>query len=555
MAYLSKNTVKGIDYWRIVESRREGNKVRQVTLDYIGNTKKLSARLLSGQSKPVSLRSYSCGAERALMAVALRLGVVDVLNECLGAKKRDGIDRGTTLLLASIQRALDPGSKRGFARWFENTVLPTDLGIDPKAMTSQHFWEQMDGISQEKLERAEDIIGAKALRAWDVSLERLALDYTNYYTFIATTNEHTEIARRGHNKQKRDDLRQYSLAVVVSKDLGIPLFSHVYEGNTNDSLAFRDYLGVLAKRMPDTDPKEITLVFDGGSVTKENLDGLCYHYVAGFSLSCAKALYDIPKSDFRQTVISSGAKVDAYRIEKEIWGRTRTCVLTLSESLLAGQVRGFEADIQKATCALDELAEKLKNPRSRIDKDAGSLAQRVDAILGSRHVKEVVLTEVADGYVGYTVDDDIKATVAEKYFGKKLIVTDRSDWSTEEIIGAYREQDCVEKVFRDTKDSRHFSIQPTYHWTDQKIRVHVFVCLLGLVLASVLHKELTSHGINISKDAMLDELQYIREGWIVERWDSGRSGNSIKGSNTTVKKMIEDMSPLQSQLWEMVLKL
>jgi transposase len=548
MAFLAKNTVKGIDYWRIVESRREGARVRQVTLDYIGNTKKLSERILGG-GRQLSLKSYSCGGVRALLAVASRLGVIDCLNECLGAKKRDGIDRGTSLLLAAVHRVLAPGSKRTFARWFEGTVLPFDMGIPPATMTSQHFWEQMDGISQEGLERAEDIIASQVCATWDACLERLALDYTNYYTFIATSNGRADVARRGHNKQKRDDLRQYSLAVVTSRDLGMPLFSHVYEGNTNDVKAFSEYIDILEKRMPHIDPQKITLVFDGGSVTKDNLDDLRYRYVTGFSLSSAKALYDVPKDDYETTVLASGVKVAAYRCEMKIWGIMRTCVLTLSKTLLAGQVRGLDSDVSKACCALDELEKKLQNPRSRIEKDAAHLRQRADAILKDGHVKEIVWANVADGHVTYTVDEGKKAQIAERYFGKKLIVTDHSDWATAEIIGAYREQDIVEKVFHDTKDSRHFSMQPTYHWTDQKIRVHVFICLLGLVLAVALHKELTGRGMRLSKDAMLDELTSIREGWIIETGDGSKKGGG------TVKKMIEDMSPLQEKLWGIVLSL
>lgn len=554
MAYLAKNTVKGTDYWRIVESRREGDKVRQVTIDYIGNTKKLSERLL-GTGSQTSLKSYTCGAVRALMATAERLDVANTLNEVFGAKTRDGVDVGTSLLLAAIHRACDPGSKRSFSRWFEGTVLPFDTEISPGVMTSQHFWEQMDKIPQEKLEEAEDAISAKVCAMWDTGLGRLALDYTNYYTFIATANEKAKIAKRGHNKQKRNDLRQYSLAVVTTKDLGIPLFSYVYEGNTNDSKAFCEYLEVLGQRMSGIDPKDITLVFDGGSVTKENLEGLCHHYITGFSLSSAKALYDIPKDDYIKIALCSGAEVAAYRLETEVWGKVCTCVLTLSESLLAGQVRGLDSDILKASSALDELEGRLQNPRSRIKKDEASLKQMVDVILKDEHVRSVVSVKVADGYVSYSADEGKKAEIAARFFGKKLIVTDHTDWATAEIISAYREQDSVEKVFRDTKGTGHFSLQPTYHWTDQKIRVHVFICLLGLILATVLNKELSDEGVKLSKDVMLDELEGIREGWIIEKQQEKKGSGSKKGKTATVKKIIEDMNPLQSQLWEIVSRL
>jgi transposase len=547
MAYLVKNIVKGNEYWKIVESKREGDKVRQVVIDYIGNTQKLGQRLLAG-SAPASLKSYSLGDVTALMDMAARLSVAETIDNVLGARVRDGIGRGTSLVLAAVRTAIDPGSKRSFSLWFEGTTLPQTLDIDPKTMTSQHFWEQMDGIDEEELREVEDAITKTVLELYPASFERLALDYTNYFTYIATSNTHAPLAQRGKNKQKRNDLRQLSLAVVTSKELHLPLFSHVYPGNINDRSEFADYLPMLMERMGDVDTDAITLVFDGGSNTKENLKGLPVHYLASFSLSCCKELYDVDIDKYEEYHLPSGKSVKAYRTSWSIWGERRECVLELSKRLLAGQVRGLDEDIKRALDAVAELNERLRKPRSRIKKDVASLEERIAPLLSKGHLREIITVDISPGCVSFEVDEVRRQEVIQKYFGKKLLVTDRSDWTTVEIMDAYREQDSIEKIFRDSKDSDHFSLTPMYHWTDQKIRVHVFICLLSLTLATLVHREVCSHGLDISKDRMLDELGKIRQAWVAYPTSPGKKTKT----GMTVKKVIEDMNPLQRELWDIV---
>jgi transposase len=133
-----------------------------------------------------------------------------------------------------------------------------------------------------------------------------------------------------------------------------------------------------------------------------------------------------------------------------------------------------------------------------------------------------------------------KDEITHKYFGKKLLISDRKDWPTEDILQAYREQDCIEKIFRGTKDDEHFSIRPQYHFTSQKIRVHIFCCLLGLALATILHREAVMHGFNGSRNKMLDTLSGIRRCWIKDR-------NSNKASY-----VLEVMDDEQSSLWDII---
>ena len=157
-----------------------------------------------------------------------------------------------------------------------------------------------------------------------------------------------------------------------------------------------------------------------------------------------------------------------------------------------------------------------------------------------KYIQDIINVKISDNIVEYEVNNDSKNAIINKYFGKKLTITDRADWPTEDILAAYYEQDCIEKIFRDTKNTSHFSLRPIFHWTDQKIRVHVFICLLGLILAAVLQKELKAKGVVISKDKLIESLSQIRQCWVKDN------------NSNTITKVLEDMDSELLNIWNII---
>ena len=543
MASLQKRTVKGIDYWSLIESRRVNGKPRPVVIEYFGNTKRFAEWLINGRNENKILKSYSHGDTFALMKIAEKLGIETILDDVFPSRARKGVKRSRCLLLIALQSICKPGSKSEFEAWLKSTTLPYDYNLP--SLTSRRIWEQMDNISESELAEAEDRITRVIFQEYNFGLEKIALDYTNYFSYISSTNDKSELAKRGHNKQKRHDLKQYSLALITTKESGLPLCSHVYEGNKTDKTIFPEYLGVLERRIPNFDPQNITLVFDGGSNTKNNFKFLKTHFICSFSLSYCKELYDIDLTKY-ETLLINGKQVKCYRLTHEVWGETRECILTYSHALYTGQLKEIESDITKINVAVEKLNEQLSNPKSRISKTKESIQSRINAILSKKYMTDIFiscLTKNNDGLITHVdckVDAIKKKELVYKYFGKKLIITDRKEWTTETIIETFREQDCIEKIFRQTKDGTHCAIRPQFHHTDQKIRVHIFCCLLGLALATILHKEVSEQGLNVSKFHMLDILGSIRRCWITDK-------NSTKVSN-----VLEDMDDYQIKIWNAI---
>ena len=92
-------------------------------------------------------------------------------------------------------------------------------------------------------------------------------------------------------------------------------------------------------------------------------------------------------------------------------------------------------------------------------------------------------------------------------FGKNIIVTDNSDWSTDEIVQASLDRWGVEKAFRDTKSPRHIATHPMYHWTDSKIRCHLLCCVIALTISRLLELQLEPRLGVTSATSIIEEMR------------------------------------------------
>jgi transposase len=550
MASLQRRKVKGYYYWYVVESRRINGKPRPVTIAYLGSIEKILDMAKNGVIVKKA-KSFSHGAVYALWNIALKNNILDILKTSFPQQKRDGLERATSILLSAIYRAIYPGSKNEFAKWAAKTTLPSIVKFDPEKIDSQHFWDQMNGIDEKMLSKAEDAISKTILEKYNITPEKLALDYTNYFTYIDTNNKKSGLAHRGHNKQKRNDLRQFSLALVTTKEFTIPLCSHVYEGNVNDVSIFPKYLNQIKERVSKySNVDNITLIYDKGSVSKQNLKIIDstenkINYICGFSMASCKDLYEIPKNEYMEVSVK-GKDILCYRLNKQIWGKDRECILTYSPELMTGQYNALLKSISKKVEELKELKEQLNNTNSRISRKAGDVDTKIKKILSGNYGKDIIQIDKVGvrkiKNINYYIDREIMNSICDKYFGKKLLITTQKSWSTEDIIESYLDQYNIENIFKDTKNAHHFSVRPQFHWTDPKVRVHTFCCLLGLLLTSVLKKELYDKGICIENKKLIDILVGIRQSYLM-------SSDKKKKWGVDVKKVIEDMNDEEEKIW------
>ena len=122
----------------------------------------------------------------------------------------------------------------------------------------------------------------------------------------------------------------------------------------------------------------------------------------------------------------------------------------------------------------------------------------------------------------FTEDTRARRILEDELFGKRILFTDHDDWEVADVIAANPSQHYVESDFRQMKDRIVVSFNPMFHWTDDKTRVHVFYCVLGLALARLMRREAAKAGVDMSVRQLLRSLGEIEETVLLYQGDRGR---------------------------------
>jgi transposase len=556
MASLTAKVIRGKTYYYARECQRVDGKPKIIRTIYLGSADDLIAATIGQKQlqapKPVSVDIAAFGDVVALYDLAQQIGLVELLDRHL-PKREQGLSVGRYLLLAAINRAVHPTSKLRFADWYRDTALTRLIPATANQLSSQSFWNHLDFIEEEQITAAERELSQRLIEQFRLSLRMLAYDGTNFFTFIDTRNPAT-LPQRGHNKQKRNDLRQVSLGMLVSTDFHIPLFHKVYAGNVHDCIIFQTIAEELRVRYQELARhcEHITLIFDkgnNGDEAFETLDATGFHFIGSLVPSHHADLLDVPASRYQALTGGRLKDVRAYRTKKVVYGQERTIVVTHNDNLRNGQLQGLTAALEKARTKLRELQTRLRRRREGRTRGgkaptAASIRKQAQEALTGQHVKTVLRVEVKDGQVptlSFDTDQAALARLIDKQLGKTILLTDNDDWTDEDIVLGYRSQHHIEDAFRQMKHPHYLGWQPMYHWTDSKIRVHAFTCVLGLMLSSLLQRTLHQKGIDLSQPRMFELLGGIRETLVIYPKTQGQRRPSTAPALST-------LSPEQEQL-------
>jgi len=245
------------------------------------------------------------------------------------------------------------------------------------------------------------------------------------------------------------------------------------------------------------------------------------YYVTAIRPSYQQTLLAEAADHLEEITLSTGAVVRAWRTQREIAGQQRDAVVVFSPQLFEGQVRGLHQHLARCGEQLQELG---LAPRGTPEAVRRKLAQ----ICGRQYLRTVVRYEVQSNEQGVTAvrswsDLEEYRRLHQHYFGLRVLITDRSEWTTAQIVEAYRGQSRVEAAFRDLKDPGMLSTRPQFHWTDQKLQVHAFMCVTAYLLVRLLWWR-ARRDANFAGGArnLLAQLARIRQCRIVEH--TGRAG-------------------------------
>src|SRR5881296_839310 len=514
-------------YYYVVESARVEGKPRIVQQTYLGTADRL-ADLLKQRTAPIPLAATTreFGLPGALWLAAQRSGVWDVLKS-MWPEPRSGPSIAHYLLLAVIHRICQPGPKTEVADWYRSTILQPLWSFSPERFRSQDFWDAFDQIHVEgdaggradELEEAQQ----RLLAVWKdkqlVGRRLLAYDTTNFYTWTASTNQRNSLAQRGHNKQGRHNLRQVGLSYVLDGESGISLCHHVYAGNVADVEELPQALDRIV-RMLDRNQIErstVTLVFDKGTAALDNTLLLKEAGLGWISaLPWNQAPIELRQRDIETLPLCSSDQpgVHAAADRALVHGDEYLCVLKYSSAFASEQLHSVTTSLAKVLQSLRRLSMDLAKPGSRLKET--QIRNKIQRWLSSsQFLEDLISWKLHSENERWHLQFDFNHAAFQKLLthrlGRTVLLTNRMDWTAEQVVNAYSGQQQIEQVFRGLKDGDWLGWGPMYHWTDSKIRVHAFYCMLGISLLKYIHRQSQAAWPGLSMEQMLEELRQIQQ--------------------------------------------
>lgn len=531
MSYLQKKQIRGHTYYYYTVTKRVNGRSAKVQQIYLGSPDQILEKCSSAEAPdpPVRTSHLEFGLPAALYQIALELGLIPLINS-YATVTSPSLDVGQYPVLAAINRVCEPRSKNGIAAWYDRTILPGLFTIPVSRATGQRFWDAMDRLPVEAIPSIEQELWETTLDQFSIPLDWLIYDTSNFFSYLAEQTP-SRLNEKGHNKAFRHHLRQVGLAVSLVRGVGLPLIHELYGGSEHDATLFPTAISRTIERVRALSSgrvNDLTVVFDKGNNSQENIQGLAregVHFIGSLSPSHYPDLCSVRLSRYTPLTLGNGREIRVFDTTAKAFDRSLRVVLTYNDATARKQERRFQKDLGKALAELGQVRwAKVKDPEAKVrELVTPKLPAYLFAIEGTgSHLK-----------VG--IDQKTVRTYAKR-FGKTLIFTDRTDLTTAEVVQAYRDRNEVEWLFGEMNDPMTVPFRPVRHWTDQKIVIHAFICILGLLLLKLLQLRLNQQGISLSLEIIKDELSPLSLGlWVT------RSGKLFK--------VISDRSKLQTKLF------
>jgi hypothetical protein len=426
-----------------------------------------------------------------------RLGIDTAIRHAAGASKRDARRLERLLFTLVAQRALAPGSKLAAVEWANHDVaLPgvDDVGGDP-----QVFYRAMDFLldADEGVQRQ---VFASAANLLNLEVDLLFFDTTSTYF---ETEHDDDLRCYGHSKDHRPDRPQAVIGMAVTRE-GIPVRVWTFPGNTADVSVLE---GVKAD-LRDWQLGRVVWVVDRGFASAENrrmLQRGGHHWIMGEKLRAGTANHEALARAGRYRRVADNLDVKTAIVDAG----------TLAERRFIVCRNHTEAhrDATRRERALARLTEALP----AVDAKTGDARQRAEAELLAHPVLRRYLTRRN----GRLVIDQAKVTAEARLDGKFLLSCSDDTLPADDVALGYKQLLEVERAWRDMKQT--LEIRPVYHRLEDRIRAHVLLCWLGLLLIRVAETTCNDTWANLRR-----ELQRMHLGTF-----AGPAGRVTQRTETT----------------------
>jgi len=555
MAHFHIKTKKGRPYLYVREIARVDGKPKVISQIYIGSPEKVADLLGGKEADVLSLKVEEFGSLWLANQIDRDIDLCGIVDGVIPRMEREtGPSIGEYFLYCVLNRMVQAVSKNKLADWFKKTAIQHIRPVELNELTSKRYWDKWDRVNETDLQT---IARRFFERIWQVeatSADCLLFDTTNYYTYMASQTD-SELAQRGKNKAGKHHLRQIGLGLLVARESRLPLYYSVYPGNTHDSKHFAavmdEMFGVVCGL--NKTKERLTVVIDKGMNADDNyawLDGHSrIHFITTYSTYFAQDLATTPldrfepadTADNRRRIAEDQADecLLAYRTKGEYWGKERTVIVTHTPASARKQAYTFTDKLEAMRQELLTIRAKVrdKTPHWRNEEAVRERYIRFcEQLHMSPQLYDLEFAQTPDGLALNFRKNVYLVSRKQAMFGKNIIITDNTDWLTGDIIEASLARWQVEDRFRLSKDDDLVGTSPVRHWTDSKIRCHLFTCVVAMTYLRRIELKMNAAGKKRSSEEIMNDMRHLH--YVL----------SVKKGRRTPERRLETPSKTQSEV-------
>jgi transposase len=536
MAHFHIKTKKGRPYLYVREIARVDGKPKVISQTYIGSPERVAGLGRGRDLDVATLRVEEFGALWLAHQIDRGVDLCGLIDDIVPPADREtGPSIGEYFLYCVLNRMVQAVSKNKLASWYRSTAIQHIRPVDLDELTSSRYWEKWDRVSDKDLLEIARTFFERVRRVESPSADCLLFDTTNYYTYMAGHTE-SELAKRGKNKAGKHHLRQIGLGLLVARDSRLPVYYSVYPGNLHDSKHFEsvmdDMFGVVCGL---TNTKErLTVVIDKGMNADENYAWIDehsrIHFVTTYSTYFAQDLAATPIIRFEPVDIShnrrlmeEGKEEDcllAFRTTGEYWGKERAVVVTYNPSSRRKQEYTFGDKLEAIRRELLSMRAKVRD-RAPHWRNEDTVKERYLRLCEQLHMPselhELTFERFGEGLSMSFRKNPSMVERRQSMFGKNIIITDNTDWTTGDIVEASLDRWQVEDSFRLSKDDDLVGVSPIRHWTDSKIRCHLFTCVAAMTYLRRIELRLATAGTKRTAADVMEDMRKLHQVLTIRR--------------------------------------
>ncbi|MBD3195707.1 MAG: IS1634 family transposase [Candidatus Lokiarchaeota archaeon] len=546
--FIERRTSRGHTYlWLTHKGRVNGKSVRifskylcpeDALLEHIEN--------IELTIKPeTKIFSYDFGLPVVLMSFAERLDLINIINKCT-FKRDQGLTVGSYMVIAALQRCINPQSKVHIKKWYNSTYLRYMFPEITTYLDSLAYTNHYPYLTKDSMELIETEIAKKLKEEFKVEMKELFFDPTNFFTYTNPGRENQKLFGHGHSKEGRHTLNLINLSLVCTRDGGIPIIHCTYPGGTADAVHFKkQYPKILTRlRKLKASNSTVTLVFDKGNISPEvfqAFDDSEIYWVCSVRPSTQKEFKNLSWDDFPIFELPNKKEIGILEFERPMFSESaikkssvpdyenpdRRLIVQYNPERARWNEKNL---IRKLQARIDKINKYFKGPDKRLEntkkywkwKKKSAVETKIKNIITENEKEEYL------NYIGYkmkqirnTNEKDlkiqyeigIKENALQEYvktLGKSYYMTNHPTMSKVDIIWLYRQQFNVERAFKYLKHPDLIRIRPMWVYTDDSVQGFNFTCILGLLLLTLLTREVNKSFPELGLFTIKDLLSEIK---------------------------------------------